>query len=70
MSYIREDIRACVCSVLCFKNRIKGPGTGEFISSVCPRKPGNLNIIKGWYNMSTNDQHCHFNNTYIVTDFN
>jgi hypothetical protein len=20
--------------------------------------------------MSTNDQHCHFNNTYIVTDFN
>jgi hypothetical protein len=49
MSYIREDTRARVCSVQCFKNNIKCPGTGEFITSACPRKPGNLNIMKGWY---------------------
>lgn len=51
ISYIREDIRVRVCLVQCFKNSIKCPGNGEFISSVCPRKPGNLNIMKGWYNM-------------------
>jgi hypothetical protein len=50
ISYIREDIRAHVCSVQCFKNSIKCPGNGEFVSAVCPRKPGNLNILKGWYN--------------------
>lgn len=49
MLYTRYKSTHLLSTVL--QEQQKSQGTGIFISSLCPRKPGNLNIMKGWYKM-------------------